>query len=160
MAVKQALDLLSGTFMIRQLQPWYENIGKRQVKSPKVYIRDSGLLHTLLGLDGFEALLDYPKLGASWEGFALEETIRHYEVDAEDCYFWATHNRAELDLLMFKNGKKLGFEFKYSSAPKITPSMKVALSDLHLDCLTVIIPGIANFALSEQVQVRGLESLA
>lgn len=157
---RRYLDILVGTFMMRNLQPWFENIAKRQVKSPKVYFRDSGILHTLLGLNSQEAIENHPKLGASWEGFALEETIRRYKVGAEDCYFWATHSGAELDLLIFKEGKRLGFEFKYMDAPRVTPSMKIAFEDLKLDHLTVIYPGDKHYDLNNQISVKGLQNPA
>lgn len=152
------LDILLGTFMIRRLSPWFENISKRQVKSPKIYFRDSGLFHTLLGLENKEQILSHPKLGASWEGMALEEVTRSLNVDQEDCYFWATQRGAELDLLIISAGKKLGFEFKYTDFPKVTPSMHIALDDLKLDELTVIIPGKAFFKIHEKINVYGLES--
>jgi predicted AAA+ superfamily ATPase len=110
--VKHYLDILHGTFMIRVLQPWYENLKKRQVKTPKIYFRDSGIYHTLLGLADREALTLSPKIGASWEGFALEQIINLYDAEAEECYFWSSHNTAEIDLLIFKYGKRLGFEFQ------------------------------------------------
>lgn len=151
-------DILSGTFMIRQLSPWFENIGKRQVKSRKIFIRDSGLFHTLMGLNSRSDLLTHPKLGASWEGFALEEVIRHCEAEQEECYFWATQQQAELDLLIIKNGKKRGFEFKYTAAPKLSKSMHVAQQDLRLDSLTVIYPGDVNYPLQENIRVVGLRN--
>ena len=116
------LDILAGTFMIRRLQPWFENVGKRQVKRPKIYFRDSGILHSLLGSTTREELLVHPKLGASWEGFALEEIIRLNGADEDEVYFWAVHQQAELDLLIVRGGQKLGFEFKYGSAPGMTRS--------------------------------------
>ena len=118
--VRKYIDILNGTFMVRQLQPWFENIGKRQVKSPKIYIRDSGILHALLNIPTFEALSVYPRLGASWEGFALEEIVKQYGVQSDDCYFWSTQSSAELDLFFIHNGKRLGFEFKYTDSPKTT----------------------------------------
>ncbi|MDF3047892.1 MAG: putative superfamily ATPase [Candidatus Midichloriaceae bacterium] len=156
---RRYLDILHGTFMIRQLRPWFENIGKRQVKSPKVYFRDSGIFHVFLGINNYDQLTTHPKLGASWEGFALEEVIRRLNPDPDDCYFWATSNEAELDLMILKDGRRLGFEFKYSTIPKITKSMKIALTDLKLDKLTIIIPGSENFALTPQIQVSGLEKI-
>jgi len=156
--IKRYLDILVGTFMIRRLNPWFENISKRQVKSPKVYFKDSGILHSLLGITDNESLITNPKLGASWEGLALEEVIRYNKADALDCYFWATHSNAELDLLIVQNGKKMGFEVKYTDAPKITLSMQIAINDLKLDSLTVIIPGNHNFPLSDRIKVMGLET--
>lgn len=157
--IRRYVDLLEGAFMVRVLKPWFENITKRQVKSPKVYIRDSGLLHRLLGISAADFIL-HPKVGASWEGFALEEVIRMMRVDAEDCYFWGTVQKAELDLLIVKDGKRYGFEFKYTDHPALTPSMRIAQQDLHLDSLTVIVPGNKQFSLSENVIVKGLELLA
>jgi len=156
--IRQYADILSGTFMIRQLQPWYANIGKRQVKAPKIYIRDTGILHALLGIYNMDELLVHPKLGASWEGFALEEIIRYHKAESEDCYFWATHQGAELDLIIIQDGKHLGFEFKYSSSPKITKSMRIANQDLQLDSLTVVYPGNVDYALSENISAVGLEN--
>jgi len=156
---KHYLEILEGTFMIRVLQPWYENLKKRQVKTPKIYFRDSGIYHTLLGLNNNELLSHSPKLGASWEGFALEQIIRFYKAEPEECYFWASHSTAEIDLLIFKNGRRIGFEFKYTDTPKITPSMKLSLEYLKLDQIKVIFPGNITFKLSEQIDAVGLESL-
>ena len=156
--IRKYLDILVGTFMMRSLQPWFENIGKRQVKSPKIYFRDSGVLHTLLGLKTQEDIERHPKLGASWEGFALEEVIRIHRARSEECYFWGTHAGAELDLMILKNGKRLGFEFKYTDSPKLTPSMKIALEGLELDHLMVIYPGEKFYDLNPQVSVVGLQS--
>ncbi len=155
-SIKHYLDILSETFMIRQLQPWWENISKRQIKSPKIYFRDSGLLHYLLDIENQIALQRHPKVGASWEGFALEEIIRCHHVEAERCYYWATHQEAELDLLMFHQGKRLGFEFKHSDAPKLTKSMQIAFDDLKLDELTVIYPGTRAYSLTEKIKVLNL----
>ncbi len=152
--VKRYLSYLEGTFMIRILKPWFENIHKRQVKSPKIYFRDSGLLHYFLGLKNNPSL--HPKAGASWEGFALETICRSLCADPQDCFFWASHNHAELDLLILKEGKKMGYEFKYQDAPKITPSMKIAIEDLKLDALYVIYPGNKDYALSDNIKVSGL----
>jgi len=156
--IRHYTDILSSTLMLRELQPWYENISKRQVKSPKVYFRDSGIYHCLLGVEDYGSLLMHPKLGSSWEGFALEEVIRYLEVDPHDCYFWATHAHAELDLLIFKNGKRLGFEFKHTDSPKMTRSMKIAMEDLKLDELTMIYSGSKSFGISDKVRVVGLEA--
>lgn len=154
--VRKYLDILTGTFMVRELQPWFENIGKRQVKSPKVYIRDSGLLHTLLNIQSHETLQVYPRLGASWEGFALEEIIKQYHAQSDECFFWSTQGGAELDLLIIKDGKKIGFEFKYTDFPKTTKSMQIALQDLALDHLYVIYPHHVSFPLAEKITARGL----
>lgn len=152
------LDLLEATFMLRRLNPWFSNIKKRQVKSPKIYFRDSGLFHTLLGIHDYSALLNHPKLGASWEGFAMEQIIRHLDAENEDCYFWATHTGGELDLLISKNGRNVGFEFKYTSQPAITKSIHSALEDLEIDKIIVITPESDSFPLSEKVDVYSLES--
>lgn len=156
--IRKYLDLLTSTFMVRQLQPWYENIKKRQVKAPKVYIRDSGILHSMLNLSTHAELLQHPKLGASWEGFALEEIIRANEARSQDCYFWSTYSGAEVDLLLHKKGKLIAFEFKFSDAPKLTKSMHIALQDLPIEHLFVIYPGKQNYPLSEKVTVKSLEN--
>lgn len=155
--VRRYVDILLGTYMLRELQPWYENIGKRQVKTPKLYFRDSGIFHSLVSIENKHDLLLNAKIGASWEGFALESVIRGLGAYSNECYFWATHNRAELDLLINKGNKKQGFEFKYSSAPKLSKSMQIAQEDLGLDSLTVIVPGDAHYPLSQEVEVIGLE---
>lgn len=154
--VKRYLDILTGTFMIRQLQPWFVNISKRQVKSCKIYFRDSGLLHRLLNIETHPMLSISRKVGASWEGFALEEVIRHHRVDPADCFFWGTQSGGELDLLLHSQGKRIAFEFKYSSTPQLTKSMHIAREALELDTLTVIIPGNAYYFLSDKVTVYGL----
>ncbi|MBV8801895.1 MAG: ATP-binding protein [Gammaproteobacteria bacterium] len=156
--IRRYLDILSGTFMVRQLQPWHANINKRQVKSPKIYFRDSGLFHTLLRIKSWRELQRNIKLGASWEGFALEEIIRTQHVKSHDCYFWQTHAGAELDLLLLLGDKKIGFEFKYTDAPKTTKSMHVSLEDLELDHLNVIYPGTIDYKLSEKISVFGLKN--
>lgn len=158
--VRHYLDILSGTFMLRQLTPWVESIAKRQVKSPKVYFRDSGIFHALLGAATAEDLMRHPKLGASWEGFALEEVIRLHGAEPEEAYFWGVHNQAELDLLIMKDGKRIGYEVKYSSRPALTRSMLVAWKDLRLDALRVVFPGAKRFRLSAEVEAVGLQALA
>ena len=155
--VRRYLDLLSALYLVRQLHPWHENLGKRQVKSPKVYLRDSGLLHGLLGIQTVKDLLSHPKVGASWEGYAMEEVLK--AVQPEAAYFWATHTGAELDLLLFHRGRRWGVEFKFSDAPHLTPSMRTALKDLHLDGLTVIYPGDQEYALGGGVRVVPLAEL-
>jgi len=152
-------DLLTSTFMIRQLHPWHENISKRQVKSKKIYFRDSGIFHTLLGISDISSLRLNPKLGASWEGFALESVIRYLKLDAQDCYFWRTQAQAELDLLVVRGTKRIGFEFKYEAAPKMTKSMYSALNDLSLDKLWIIYPGNISIHLTQQVCCLGLNSI-
>jgi predicted AAA+ superfamily ATPase len=156
--VRRYLDLLSDLFIMRTLPPWHENLKKRQVKSPKVYVRDSGLLHQLLGIRTEKDLLSHPKCGASWEGFAVEETLRLIEPD--EAYFWATHKGAELDLLLFKNGRRIGVEMKRQDAPRLTSSMRSALADLKLDWLTVLYPGSREFDLADRVRVVPLAALA
>jgi predicted AAA+ superfamily ATPase len=155
--VRSYVDILCGTFMIRQLQPWFENISKRQVRTPKIYFRDSGLFHTLIGIENNNALLLNPKLGASWEGFALEETIR--KVDTPDCFYWAVHSQAELDLLVIKKGKRIGFEFKYTDSPRKTKSMKSALELIKLDKLFVVYPGDSSYRLEKDINVLSLIDL-
>jgi uncharacterized protein len=156
---RRYLDILIGTFMIRLLPPWFENLGKRQIKSPKIYFRDSGILLALIGVKDASELNSYPKLGSFWEGFALEEVVRASEATNGECYFWATQSGAELDLLIVKNGKRIGFEFKYTDAPRITRSMQIASQDLNLDHLYVIFPGKESFALSERITAQGLDSI-
>lgn len=156
--VRHYLDILTGTFMIRELTPWIENINKRQIKSPKIYFRDSGIFHNLLGIKDMHALQHHPKLGSSWEGFALEEIIRSHHAEPEECYFWGIHSQGELDLLIIKNGKRLGFEFKYSDAPTLTSSMQLASDTLKLDKLTVIYPGDRQYRLTNAIEVVGLEN--
>jgi uncharacterized protein len=145
--VRRHLDILCGAFVMRQLPPWLEDLGKRQVKSPKVYVRDSGLLHTLLGTPSFAALEGHPKLGASWEGFALDAVLR--VAGDREAYFWNTQGGAELDLLVFVRGRRYGFEFKYADAPKVTKSMRVAREDLKLHRVLVVHPGQDSFPLEE-----------
>ena len=156
---RRYLDILIGTFMIRELLPWFESLQKRQVRAPKIYFRDIGILNALLNLKDEKAMDDNPRLGAFWEGFALEEVTKAYNLRTEDCFFWATHASAELDLLLFRNGKRLGIEFKYADAPKTTKSMYVAIEDLHLDQLIVVYPGNQNYVLDNKITVRGLLDL-
>jgi len=137
--VRGYLDVLTGAFMVRQLQPWFENLKKRQVKAPKIYLRDTGLMHSLLGIEDKDQLLSHPRLGASWEGFALEQTLNHVRPSA--AFFWATHGGAELDLMFMAGGRRYGVEFKYQEAPRVTRSMRSALESLHLDHLWVVFPG-------------------
>lgn len=157
--VRNYLDLLSSALVARQLLPWHENISKRQVKSPKIYIADSGLLHSLLGIKTRSDLERHPKLGASWEGFVIEQIIRWMKFRREECYFWATHAGAELDLLVVRGRKRLGFEVKLTSSPQVTPSMRSALSDLKLQCLYVIHSGEETFQLEKKIQAIALPRL-
>ena len=154
--VRRYLDLLAATFMVRLLPPFHENIAKRQVKSPKVYLVDSGLLHTLLGVRTRGDLDVHPRLGASWEGFAMAQLIAHLGARAEECFFWATHTGAELDLLVMRGRKRLGFEFKRTEAPRITPSMRSALADLRLDRLDVVHAGRETYPLGERTRAVAL----
>lgn len=151
-------DLLAGTFMVRVLPPWFENLGKRQVKSPKVYLRDSGILHHLLGIRTMMELHSHPRYGASWEGFALEQSlIAHGERDA---YFWATQRGAELDLLLLNGGRRWGFEFKCKDAPGTTKSMHIAVADLGLEHLWVVYPGRERYPLAERITALPLREIA
>ena len=155
--MRRYLDLLTGVFMVRQLPPWFENLGKRQVKAPKVYVRDSGLLHALLGIPNQRDLEHHPKVGASWEGYAVEEVLKALRPD--DAYYWATHNGAEIDLMLFKNGRRIGVECKRADAPTLTPSMRIALADLKLDELHVVYPGVKRYTLAKKVEVVPLAEL-
>lgn len=145
-------DILAGAYMIRVLPPWFANLKKRQTKSPKVYIRDSGILHALLGIQNINALRSHPQVGVSWEGYALEQILA-IEGFAENAYFWGTQRGAKLDLLLFYHGKAIGFEFKCSDAPSMTKSMHVALHDLNLEVLYVVYPGLESYRLHEKVKV-------
>jgi predicted AAA+ superfamily ATPase len=148
---RRYLDLMTGVFMVRQLPPWFENLGKRQVKAPKIYVRDSGLLHTLLGVTSQHDLEHHPKVGASWEGYAVEEVLKALRPD--EAYYWATHNGAEIDLILFKDGRRVGVECKRADAPALTPSMRIALADLKLDQLSVVYPGEKKYSLAKNVEV-------
>jgi predicted AAA+ superfamily ATPase len=154
---RRHLDLLCGAFMMRQLPPWFENLGKRVVKSPKVYVRDSGILHALLRLSDEESLAGHPKRGASWEGFALDHVLRL--TGERDAYFWATHGGAELDLAVIRHGRRYGFEFKYGDAPSMTKSMHGALRDLKLERLFVIHPGKDGYIMNGQTEAVPLSQL-
>lgn len=155
--VKRHLDILTGALMVRQLPPWFENLGKRQVKSPKVYLRDSGILHELLGVDSFARLEGHPKLGASCEGFVIEEVLR--VTGDRQAYFWGTHSGHELDLLVFVNGRRIGIELKYSDAVSMTKSMHVALADLKLDRLLVVHPGAQCYPLDDKAEAVAIGTL-
>lgn len=151
------LDLLTGALVVRQLLPWFENVGKRVVKSQKVYIRDSGLLHSLLRISSQKVLEEHPKYGASWEGFALDQVLGL--AGERDAYFWATHSGAELDLLLIRKGKPWGFEFKCLDAPTLTKSMKIAMKDLKLAKLWVVYPGDKSYPLDEKIECISLDKL-
>ena len=150
--VRNYLDLLTSALVVRQLQPWHENISKRQVKAPKVYLSDSGMLHGLLNLPTLLDLESHPKVGASWEGFVIEQLIVHLRAEPEECFFWATQSGAELDLLIIRGRKRRGFEIKRSSAPTVTPSMRHALADLKLDSLDVVHAGEHTYPLQEKIR--------
>ena len=146
---RRYLDILAGSYMVRVLPPWFENLKKRQVRSPKIYLRDSGVLHGLLGIEVRDQLLGHPKLGASWEGFVIEQIIDR--LPRHDFYFWATHQGAELDVLTFHRTHRLGFEIKFSDAPRLTKSMRIAREDLNLDQLWVVHPGQDSWPMAEGV---------
>ena len=156
--VRRYLDLLTGFFMVRQLAPWHANLKKRQVKSPKIYFRDSGLLHQILGIRSEKDLLGSPKCGASWEGYVIEEAIQTCQPD--ESYFWGTHNGAEIDLIMVKDGRLIGVECKRMDAPKLTPSMQIAMTDLKLDRIAVIYPGLKRYPLTDKIEVVPLQELS
>ncbi len=154
---RRYLDILAGAYMVRVLPPWFENVRKRQVKAPKIYIRDSGLFHALLQLPTLVDLQGHPKLGASWEGFAVEHFIETLET--RDVYYWATHAGAELDLFVMARGKRYGFEFKYADAPDRSRSMRVAIQDLHLEHLWVVYPGHQEYKLDDKITVISIDTL-
>jgi len=155
---RRYLDLLTDALMVRQLQPWHANLGKRQVKSPKVYVRDSGLLHQFLGIDSEKALLSHPKLGASWEGFVIEQVLA---TEAHDqAYFWATHQGAEIDLILQRGDRLLGIECKRTDAPRMTPSLRIASADLGLERIAVVYPGTRRYPLSSAIEAVPLTALA
>jgi len=154
---RRYLGILSGAYMVRVLPPWFENISKRQVKSPKVYIRDSGVLHGLLELGALSDVQSHPKLGASWEGFGIEQIIRL--LDTRNAYFWATHGGAELDLMVHAGGKRYGFEFKYTDAPGTSRAMQIAVHDLALAHLWIVYPGRHEYALDEKITALPLDAL-
>lgn len=155
---RRYLDLLTDALVLRQLQPWHANLRKRQVKSPKLYVRDSGLLHRLLGLDTEKAVLSHPKLGASWEGFVLEQVLLTEPHD--EAYFWATHQGAEIDLLLRRGDRLLGVECKRADAPRMTKSIRIAREDLGLDRVAVVYPGVKRYPLADDVEVVPLSTLA
>jgi uncharacterized protein len=158
--VRHYLDILAATYMVRILQPWHENLGKRQVKAPKIYLADSGILHSLLGIGaGADALLGHPRVGASWEGFALHQIVRVLAADWQDCHHWRLHTGAELDLLVLQDGRRLGFEIKRTDSPRITPSMRTALDALRLDRLFVVHAGRESWSLADRIEAVPLAGL-
>lgn len=158
--VKRYLDILSGTFIIRQLQPWFYNTKKRLVKRPKIYFRDSGIYHALLSVENQNEIITHPKLGASWEGFAIEQVIQHLNLREEEVFFWSAHTGAELDLVFQKKGNLWGIEVKYNEAPTITKSMKSAFEELLLNHLWVVYPGKENYKLDKSISVVSISSLS
>jgi predicted AAA+ superfamily ATPase len=156
--IRNYMEILEGTFMIRLLKPWYENISKRQVKSPKIYIRDSGICHYLLDITE-RTRIGHPKLGALWEGYALEEIIRKLSILKDSFYFWRTENAAEIDLIMIRDNKRIGFEFKYADAHKITRSAHIGVADLKLDHLYLVTPKSVKYKIAEKITAIGLEDL-
>jgi predicted AAA+ superfamily ATPase len=156
MTIRKYLEILEGTFMVRILQPWYVNIGKRLVKRPKIYIKDSGIFHSLMSIETIENLLSHNKLGASWEGFALEHICRSIGKNDREYYFWSTYTGAEIDLFWQNKGKNWGVEFKYTDAPKLTKSIKIASLDLKLEHLWVVYPGNEKYRLAENITVLPL----
>ena len=155
--VRRYLDVLTQAFMVRQLQPWHANMTKRQVKAPKVYFRDVGLLHALMGIRTLEELLNHPHSGASWEGFALEQVLRLAQPD--EAWFWATHQGAELELLLLRGRQRVGVEFKRADAPRVTPSMRIAMTELQLDALYVVYPGLHRYPLEAGMEAVPLGHL-
>ena len=158
--VRNYLDTLTSAFVVRQLQPWHASIAKRQVKSPKVYISDSGITHCLLGITDMNGLLAHPRMGASWEGFAMGEVVLRLGARPRECFFWATHNGAELDLLVVRGQRRMGFEFKRTEAPELTPSMRISLKDLALQRLFVIHAGRSTFPMAPKVLAVPISGLS
>lgn len=150
--VRRHLDLMTSLFVVRQLQPWFENITKRQVRAPKVYVADTGILHTLLGLKSRDDVLSHPKVGGSWEGFAITQIIARLAARSEQCFHWSTHSGAKLDLLIVSGAKRHGFEIKRTEAPRLTRSMRSSFDTLHLDRLDVIHAGTRRYALAPGIR--------
>jgi predicted AAA+ superfamily ATPase len=157
--VRRYLDVLTGALVVRQLPAWFENLKKRQVKAPKVYIEDAGLLHTLLGIEDREDLEGHPKVGASWEGFVVQEIIIRLGARREECFFWGTHAGAELDLLVVRGRHRLGFEIKRTAAPRTTHSMHAARESLGLDRLYVVHAGAESYPLAKGIDALAFERL-
>ena len=159
MTVRKYIDILKNTYMIRVVEPWYVNIGKRLVKRPKLYLRDSGILHSLLSITNIDELLSHNKLGASWEGFAFENVAKSIAKRNEELFFWSTHTGTEVDLFWQHKGKNWAVEFKYSDAPSMTRSMHAALEDLDLSHLWIVYPGKEDYKLSQRITVRALQNI-
>ena len=155
--VRSYLDVLCGAYVMRQLQPWHENISKRQVRAPKLYLRDTGLLHCLLEIPSRHALLGHPRLGASWEGLAVEQILQRFP--SSEAYFWAVHSGAELDLMVLRNGHRYGVEIKFNEAPTATRSMRTAIEALHLSHLWIVYPGQASWPIDDKISVTPLQDL-
>jgi predicted AAA+ superfamily ATPase len=155
--VRSYLDILTGAFMVRQLQPWFENTGKRQVRSPKVYLRDSGLLHSLLNITDARVLFGHPKVGASWEGYVIEQALQLLQ--PAEAYFWATYGGAELDLLFHHRGNRYGLEIKFSESPEVTRSMHSALDELQIAHLWLLYPGQQSYPVHDRITVWPLQNL-
>ena len=157
--VRRYLDTLAAAMVVRQLLPWFENVAKRQVKSPKIYIADSGILHTLLGLSDLPDVEGHPKLGASWDGYVIDQLTRRLGARADECFFWATHAGAELDFLVVRGRRRFGFEVKRTSRPQLTPSMRSAMADLRLDRLDVLHAGEETFMLDRHARAVAMNRL-
>jgi predicted AAA+ superfamily ATPase len=157
--VRAYLDKMADAFVMRQLAPWHENLGKRQVKAPKIYVRDTGLLHALLDIRTARQLESHAKVGASWEGLVIEQVIQALEAAPHECYYWRTHAGAELDLLFMRGTRRIGFEVKRTTAPALTPSMRSAMSDLKLKQLHVVHAGEATFPLAKSIQAVAFKDL-
>jgi uncharacterized protein len=157
--VRRYLDLLTSTLVLRQIQPWFENVSKRQVRAPKVYVADAGILHALLGVETLHQLHGHPKVGASWEGFVISQLVSRFELQRNEVYFWATHAGAEIDLMVMRRGRRTGFEIKRTTTPAVTRSMSIASADLRLDRIYVVHAGAGSFQLAEGVEAIDLASL-
>lgn len=158
--IRRYLDLLTSVFVVRQLQPWYENVSKRQVRSPKIYIGDSGILHALLGLTTREEVVSHPKVGASWEGFVVQQIIHLLAAYPDQCFHWSTHSGAGLDLLVVAGNRRYGFEVKRTEAPRLTSSMHSALETLNLERLDVVHAGPDRYAMAPRVRALPAAELA
>lgn len=157
--VRHYLDILTSTFIIRQLSPWWENISKRQVKSPKIFLLDSGLLHALLGLENYEEILSHPKVGASWEGFAMNAVMSQLNVEAEEAFYWSTFSGAEMDLVIMRGNTRLGFEFKRTSSPALSKSTCIAMHDLALTHVYIVHAGVETYPLANDVTALALSDI-